>query len=117
MHDHPIRIQLRRTKGWRMPPNTVVVARGPGRIFGNPFTIKDAIEVARVRQGQAPAFVVACFRIWLAGGRADWMGQESDDAAKRILDAIPTLRGKHLACFCPLDQPCHADVLLEIANE
>lgn len=27
------------------------------------------------------------------------------------------LRGKNLACFCPLDQPCHADVLLEIANK
>jgi hypothetical protein len=26
------------------------------------------------------------------------------------------LRGKNLACWCPLDQPCHADVLLEIAN-
>lgn len=27
------------------------------------------------------------------------------------------LRGKNLACWCPLDQPCHADVLLEIANK
>lgn len=26
------------------------------------------------------------------------------------------LRGKNLACWCPLDQPCHADVLLELAN-
>lgn len=27
------------------------------------------------------------------------------------------LRGHDLACWCPLDQPCHADVLLEIANQ
>ena len=27
------------------------------------------------------------------------------------------LRGKNLACWCPFDQPCHADVLLKIANE
>ncbi|MES1173294.1 MAG: DUF72 domain-containing protein [Myxococcales bacterium] len=27
------------------------------------------------------------------------------------------LRGKNLACWCPLDQPCHADVLLEVANK
>lgn len=26
------------------------------------------------------------------------------------------LRGRDLACWCPLDQPCHADVLLELAN-
>ena len=29
---------------------------------------------------------------------------------------LPELRGKNLACWCPLDQPCHADVLLELAN-
>ena len=27
------------------------------------------------------------------------------------------LKGKNLACWCPLDEPCHADVLLEIANK
>jgi hypothetical protein len=26
------------------------------------------------------------------------------------------LGGKNLACWCPIDQPCHADVLLELAN-
>ncbi len=26
------------------------------------------------------------------------------------------LRGRDLCCWCPLDQPCHADVLLELAN-
>ena len=33
------------------------------------------------------------------------------------LDRIKAeLRGRDLCCWCPLDQPCHADVLLEIAN-
>lgn len=27
------------------------------------------------------------------------------------------LRGKNLACWCPLDQPCHADLLLALAND
>ncbi len=31
-------------------------------------------------------------------------------------DDFYQLRGKDLACWCPLDQPCHADVLLELAN-
>ncbi len=51
----PIRIQRKRTRGWKMP--------------------EDAIYVGR-----------------------------------------PTKCGKTLACFCALDQPCHADVLLELAN-
>ena len=29
---------------------------------------------------------------------------------------LPELTGHDLMCFCPLDQPCHADVLLELAN-
>jgi hypothetical protein len=116
MADIPVRVQLRRTKGWRMPGNTVSVARGPGRVFGNPFTIKNAKGVGRLRPEQVPAFVVACFRIWLDGGRADWMGRDSDAAAAALLRLLPELRGKNLACWCPLDQPCHADVLLEIAN-
>jgi len=33
-----------------------------------------------------------------------------------LRNMLPELRGKDLACWCPLDKPCHADVLLEIAN-
>jgi hypothetical protein len=44
------------------------------------------------------------------------MGQESDATAALMLRSLGELRGKNLACWCPLDQPCHADVLLEIAN-
>ena len=29
---------------------------------------------------------------------------------------LEIIRGRDLACFCPLDRPCHADVLLELAN-
>ena len=38
---------------------------------------------------------------------------------RRIAEHLPELRGKHLACWCPLDMPdsyCHAGVLLEMAN-
>lgn len=33
-----------------------------------------------------------------------------------IGDIKRELRGHDLACWCPLDEPCHADVLLEVAN-
>ena len=110
----PERIQLSRAKGWRMPENTVSVARGKGRIWGNSFTIKDAREIARAIN--APQYVVDCFSDWLRGDRSNWMGAESDDAAKLMLDNLHYLRGKNLACWCKPGQPCHADVLLELAN-
>ncbi len=37
--------------------------------------------------------------------------------AVTIDEAKRELRGCDLACYCPLDEPCHADVLLAVANE
>ena len=84
------RIQRRRTRGWRMPINTIYVGR-PTR-WGNPFRGDRAIVVEK-------------YRSWL---------RLKIDADPKFLD---TLRGKDLACWCPLDQPCHADVILEFLKE
>lgn len=109
----PRRIQLSRKKGWLMPPNTVNVAR-PSK-FGNPFKL----AYYRDRVGYSDAFArqtaVDFFRACTFGddtanddvyqARCDW-----------IREHVHELRGKNLACWCPLDAPCHADVLLEMAN-
>lgn len=117
MADRPQRIQLRRTKGWRMPENTVVVAR-PTKL-GNPFTIEKAIASGYAKADTAQAFVVDVFRDWLTPSPHQehwWQGPESDQRRSEIRDTLRSLRGKNLACWCPLNQPCHADVLLELAN-
>lgn len=117
MADRPIRIQLSRAKGWRMPPNTVNVARGPGRIWGNPFTVADARDAGlRGTDDDLAAHCVEAFRNWLAGSSRDWMGDESDAARAAVISSLSKLRGKNLACWCPPGSPCHADVLLELAN-
>ena len=92
----PKRIQRTRRKGYRTPPNTVYVGRPT--LFGNPFKIEDW-----GRDGAMKAF-----RLYLEHHRA---GKAMETFAELHL------RGKDLACWCPLDQPCHADVLLEIAND
>lgn len=100
-----------------MPADTVSVAR-PGK-FGNPFTIQAAINSGYANPDTAQGFVVEAFMDWLGpsrSGRTWWQGPESDKARKAILDGLPTLRGKNLACFCKVGEPCHADVLLELAN-
>lgn len=101
----PKRIQRKRTKGWKMPPNTVYVGR-PTK-WGNPYFIVSATgDEEHKRQERINA--VENYRTWVYACNA-----------RSTLD-IPRiraeLRGKDLACWCPLDQPCHADVLLEIAN-
>lgn len=93
----PVRVQLSRRRGWRMPPNTIKVCR-PGK-FGNPFVVG--------ADGTAAECVEKFARdIYHPNGR---VGFEADDVA--------TLRGKNLACWCKLGAPCHADVLLELANK
>lgn len=112
----PVRVQLSRAKGWRMPPNTVKVDRSTR--WGNPFSIQAAIDWGFTNTAKGAAFVVECFRTWIGGGHdADsmWMGPESEKARAPFADLAP-LRGKNLACWCKPGAPCHADVLLELAN-
>jgi hypothetical protein len=101
----PTRIQRKRTKGWKMPPNTVYVGR-PTK-WGNPYRAgKPKSRYWPDKRFRTPAEAVELFGEWLM--QAD-EGQLKDEV-------VLELRGKNLACWCPLDQPCHADVLLEIAN-
>lgn len=101
----PERIQLRRSRGWRKPPGAVVVAR-PSR-WGNPFSVGQRVDGVLVRDR---AHAVELFRAMLA------------DAPGKIAAVRAELAGRDLACWCPLIAedgsrgPCHADVLLEIAN-
>ena len=37
-------------------------------------------------------------------------------ASQAVLNNISELHGKNLACWCSLDGPCHADILLKLAN-
>jgi hypothetical protein len=116
----PLRIQRRRVKGWRLPPNAVCVTR-PHSAFQNRYRI---------------------------GTRSNWLGrdvasaQEAVDCFAQIIMAPAHIRayaremlcGKNLACWCrlcprhdarggkPLDErcadcaPCHVDPLGAIAN-
>lgn len=99
--ERPKRIQRKRSKGWKMPPNTVYVGR-PGP-FGNLWKIGVRSHlIGGVITTRAEA--VRCYRE---------LGNNTEDRKAFVRER---LRGKNLACWCPLDQPCHADVLLEIAN-
>lgn len=117
----PQRIQLSRRKGWRKPEGAVVVAR-PTR-WGNPF----ALDI----WGRAKS--VELFRntargIWnpstlktVHDGDLQFAYQQHTGWLKHLgghpLElARSELAGRDLACWCPLDQPCHADVLLDLAN-
>jgi hypothetical protein len=126
MTDAPRRIQRSRARGWKMPENTVYVGRGSR--WGNPWIWRpitpggawmvwnyargrrEPTGRLRTEQGARIATIgLYAFSV---------MGKRGGDPVSLDFDPreIARLRGKNLACWCRLDQPCHADVLLELAN-
>ena len=91
--DPPVRVLRRRTKGWKMPDNTVYVGR-PVK-WGNPHFDPDD-----------PSSAVEFYWDALEGGELPFSRE----------DIIRELRGRNLACWCALGAPCHADALLPLAN-
>ena len=93
----PKRIQMTRQRPWRANnPDAVIVDRRSD--WGNPFKVMEDNQAGR-RQA------VDLYKRWALARGEDWLAWVKIE-----------LRGSDLACWCPLDQPCHADVLLEIAN-
>jgi hypothetical protein len=88
--DEPHRVQLRRAKGWRMPPSTVKVDRTTrwGNHAGAGISDK--------------AQSVAAFKHWL----------DTEATLEWKIAARAALLGKNLACWCKQGGPCHADLLL-----
>jgi hypothetical protein len=91
MSVQPQRIQLKRTKGWRMPANTVKVDR-------------------TTRWGNYPAARAGVNGLEAVESFANWMANEASEKWKSA--AIVALRQKNLACWCKLGTPCHGDYLL-----
>lgn len=115
MTDTPIRIQRKRTKGWRLPPNTVCINR-PSK-FGNPFRWQDLMELNReLSKGEARAICVQYFYEWLDGDNSQWQGASSEQARDLILKNLHELKDKNIACYCPTAAVCHGDPLRRIAN-
>jgi len=92
---NPKRIRRSRVKGWRKPDGSVIVDRTSR--YGNPYKV----------------------------GRDAGSNAEAVEMYWRYLDTRPdlieqikaNLRGRDLICFCDLTEPCHADVLLVLAND
>ncbi|AHH98210.1 DUF4326 domain-containing protein [Kutzneria albida] len=110
----PQRIQRKRKRGWRKPPNTVIVDRTTG--FGNPFRISDAIETGH----EDPRG--ACFAHYVAWLDGDQSYRDVYTVGRRTFDRrwvranLYRLRGKNVCCSCGLDEVCHADEIMRQAN-
>ena len=94
----PKRIQRSRAKGWKMPANAIYIGRPT--VLGNPYVVGSELMNGETLTAEK---AIALYEQHLA-----------DNFSER--DIRHCLHDKDLACWCALDQPCHADVLLRIAN-
>ena len=98
-----------------MPEGAVYVGRPSP--WGNPWTAADFPDLPPARRLAAAAEMFR--REWLAclGSDNDIRDRLGYPFDAEVVDIIrEQLAGRDLACWCPLDQPCHADVLLDLAN-
>lgn len=104
----PRRLQRRRTSGYQMPQGAVYVGRPTN--YGNRYKAGEEIEHVdgtTVLVSDA-SHAVQLFREWL-----DWQFAHFSTWRPSL---VSELGGKDLVCWCKPGAPCHADVLLEIAN-
>lgn len=106
----PKRIQMSRHHPWRADnPDAVIVAR-PSK-WGNPFQIGLWYGASGPHGEWQRSVFIADRTVAVAEYR-----RASDRSHPSIPSDVSELAGRDLACWCPLDEPCHADVLLELAN-
>ncbi len=120
----PKRIQRKRTKGWRMPEGAIYVGR-PSQ-WGNPISLPGvAAQFPSVDERGIAQMVVRDFAVLARRGQLhlpNWRFLNGERGPVSLfypsIDLIRAeLAGRDLACWCPLDFPCHGDVLLELANQ
>ncbi|CAN5769820.1 DUF4326 domain-containing protein [soil metagenome] len=118
-----IRIQRKRERSWRMPAGAVYVGR-PSK-WGNPYLLTDVgRRFPSLTVEQCAGFVVNEFRdLVRAGTITDSLPSERPGGPREVrtvtYPSVEEIRAElagatALVCWCPLDQPCHADVLIEL---
>ena len=100
----PVRLRLSREKGFNLQAHSLSVNGLPAVNVARPTKWGNVFSVRLYgRHGAVARF-------------GDYIGHSNSSLGFNV-DDIQTLKGKNLACWCSLSQECHADILLEIANQ
>lgn len=105
--NNPIRVQRKRAKGWKLPDHTVCVDRSTK--WGNPFIVSKHGTQAECLE----FFEIMCSGYVVIG---EGIIEQQEKFHLQLENNLEELRGKNLACWCRDGTPCHADVLLKLAN-
>ena len=115
----PMRIVLSRQRGFDLAATSQAlnglpakVVTRPGR-WGNPFSIDQMMTKEGLDREAAQTRAVALCGDWLRGTLPPELSPGPPPDRAEIRNA---LAGHNLACWCRAGTPCHADILIDIAN-
>lgn len=111
------RVQRKRTKGFRLPPNTKCINRGTD--WGNPYRVKQSKAKSKWYVVN-PFNVVLIIRDTKEEALEECLYMYRAYVHRRINNGTLQLSDfdgyENIACFCPTDQPCHGDEIIKLLN-
>jgi hypothetical protein len=116
----PQRMQVSRHAGFNLQQASLALNGLPARLvtrpgpWGNPFSIADMAAKYGLDRAAAQAKAVGLAEQWLRG-TIDPALSPGDPPSRETIRR--ELAGHNLACWCKPGTPCHADVLIELAND
>lgn len=108
----PVRLQLSRRKGFDLQALSQATNGLPAVNVARPTKWGNPAKVGELGCTTVESAVNA-YRRWLTKGPASLLSFRDPP---RVTEIIEQLRDRNLACWCRIGDPCHADVLLELAN-
>jgi hypothetical protein len=116
----PQRMQVSRRAGFDLQKASRALNGLPARLvtrpgkWGNPFSIDEVAATYGLDRAAAQAKAVAMAGDWLRGTLDKQLSPGLPPPREEIR---AELSGHNLACWCRPGTPCHADVLIELAND
>lgn len=115
----PVRIQRSRQHKNISPNGLPIVYVGRPTIWGNPFQV-NCNSTPEFRNKQLEKYrnlVIGIVTPDMNNRATDWLKRFRKKTNQHPFEALSTLKSKNLSCFCKIGDPCHADILLELANQ
>lgn len=116
----PQRIQLSRRKGFNLQAASMALNGLPAVKCARPSRWGNPIK-AGMTKSEAGEAIAAKWSICVDVQDSPHHAADVVELYRWCMDTflgldfgIEALRGKNLACFCPLDRACHCDVLLDL---